>query len=64
MQLSKRRRLGHALALGISPEKYYAMKGYKVDSFKTNSFGRYCLAVCRSGELGCSLDRKIKNEFD
>ena len=56
-------RLGHALALGISPEKYYAMKGYKVALSKQILLDDIVWLYCRSGELGCSLDEKLKTNL-
>ena len=56
-------RLGHALALGISPEKYYAMKGYKVVLSKQILLDDIVWLYCRSGELGCSLDEKLKTNL-
>ena len=56
-------RLGHALALGIFPEKYYAMKGYKVVLSKQILLDDIVWLYCRSGELGCSLDEKLKTNL-
>lgn len=53
-------RLGHALALGISPEKYYAMKGYKVVLSKQILLDDIAWIYCKSGELGYSLEEKLK----
>lgn len=57
---SRGSRLGHALALGIDPEKYYAMKGYKVILSKQILLDDIAWLYCKSGELGCLLEEKLK----
>lgn len=56
-------RLGHALALGISPEKYYSMKGYKVVLSKQILLDDIAWIYCKSGKLGCLLEEKLKAEL-
>lgn len=52
-----------ALALGISPEKYYSMKGYKVVLSKQILLDDIAWIYCKSGKLGCLLEEKLKAEL-
>lgn len=56
-------RLGHALALGISPEEYYKMKGYKIVISKQVLLDDISWLYCKSGEMGCPIEEKLKSKL-
>ncbi|MCQ4774279.1 hypothetical protein NE634_11070 [Lacrimispora saccharolytica] len=56
-------RLGHALALGIEPEKYYNTKEYRVIIGKQILLDDIVWMYCRASELGCHIEEKLKAEL-
>jgi hypothetical protein len=49
-------RIGHALALGISPEKYYSYKNNMLLLPKQILLDDIAWLICKSDELGCTMD--------
>lgn len=56
-------RLGHALALGIDPEKYYEFKGYKISLSRQILLDDIVWMYCKAGELGCHIEENLKTEL-
>jgi hypothetical protein len=56
-------RIGHALALGISPEKYYAYKNNVLLLPKQILMDDIAWLICRSDELGCVMDVGLKTSL-
>lgn len=56
-------RIGHALALGIDPEKYYNLKGYRVVLPKQILLDDIVWMYCRAKEFGCVIGEKLKTEL-
>jgi hypothetical protein len=56
-------RIGHALALGISPEKYYAYKNNVLLLPKQILLDDIAWLICRSDELGCVMDVGLRTSL-
>ena len=61
--LSRGSRLGHALALGIDPEKYYNLKGGRIVLSKQVLLDDIVWICCVASELGCSIKERLKTEL-
>lgn len=56
-------RLGHALALGIDPKKYYCLKGYRIVLAKQILLDDIAWMYCTATELGCEIKERLKTEL-
>ncbi len=57
-------RLGHALALGINPEEYYAFKGNKVVLSKQILLDDIAWMLCKADEYSCQIDSSLKTSLE
>ena len=57
-------RIGHALALGIYPEKHYAFKNYEIVTNKQNRLDDLVWLLFRSVELNVQIDILLKSELE
>ncbi len=66
LELHRNDRLGHALALGLSPEVYYQKKDFRLVMPKQVRLDDIIWLLYRSRELGCAIDpilfQKMKDE--
>lgn len=62
--LKRGSRLGHALALGICPEKYYKFKGYKIVLSKQILLDDIVWMLCKADEFGCRIDTSLKSRLE
>ena len=61
--LDRGSRLGHALALGIDPEKYYCFKGYRIVLSRQVLLDDIVWIYCTAKKLGCHIDEDVKTEL-
>ncbi len=61
--LKRGSRLGHALALGIEPYKYYKYKGYKIVIPKQVLLDDIAWVLQKADEMGCMIEGSLKSEL-
>ena len=61
--LNRGDRLGHALALGINPEKHYSQKGYRAVLPKQVLLDDIAWIYCRANKFGCHIGERLKTEL-
>lgn len=61
--LNRGDRLGHALALGINPEKHYSQKGYRAVLPKQVLLDDIVWIYCRANKFGCHIGERLKTEL-
>lgn len=62
--LKRGSRLGHALALGIMPEKYYKFKDCNLVLPKQVLLDDIAWLICKAGEYGCQIEDSLKAELE
>lgn len=62
--LKRGSRLGHALALGINPEEYYAFKGNKVVLSKQVLLDDIAWMLCKADEYRCQINSSLKAKLE
>lgn len=63
LQLERGDRVGHALALGVSPECYYAGKGYTIPLPKQDRLDNLVWLMYRSMDFGIRLDVVLRQQL-
>ena len=61
--LKRGSRIGHGLALGISPYEYYKYKGYKIVIPKQILLDDVVWMLQKASEMGCIIESRLKNEL-
>lgn len=61
--LKRGSRLGHALALGIMPEKYYKFKCGNLVLPKQVLLDDIAWLICKAGEYGCQIENTLKEKL-
>lgn len=62
--LKRGSRIGHALALGIAPEEYYKLKGYKIVLSKQILLDDIAWMLCKADEWGCDVDGILRTRLE
>lgn len=62
--LKRNSRLGHALALGIDPYKYYEYKKYKLVLSKQVLMDDLAWILVKAKETGCNIESQLKTELE
>lgn len=62
--LKRNSRLGHALALGIDPFKYYEYKKYKLVLSKQVLMDDLAWILVKAKETGCNIESQLKTELE
>ena len=62
--LKRNSRLGHALALGIDPYKYYECKKYKLVLSKQVLMDDLAWILVKAKETGCNIESQLKTELE
>lgn len=62
--LGRGSRIGHGLALGIDPYSYYCYKGKIIVIEKQRLLDNIVWLLCKSDELGISVDRSLRTELE
>lgn len=62
--LKRNSRLGHALALGIDPYKYYECKKYKLILSKQVLMDDLAWILVKAKETGCNIESQLKTELE
>ncbi len=62
--LKRGSRLGHGLALGISPEEYYKFKCYNLVLPKQVMLDDIAWMLCRADEFGCMVESSLKTRLE
>ena len=62
--LKRGSRLGHALALGITPEEYYKFKGGKIVLAKQILLDDIAWMLCKADEWGCFVDGSLRARLE
>lgn len=62
--LKRGSRLGHALALGIMPEKYYKFKCGNLVLSKQVLLDDIVWLICKAGEYGCQIENALKEKLE
>lgn len=62
--LERGSRIGHGLALGIDPQKYYQYKGYKLVLPKQILLDDIAWMLNKGKENGCSVDGRLRTELE
>lgn len=62
--LKRNSRLGHALALGIDPYKYYECKKYKLVLSKQILMDDLAWILVKAKETGCNIESQLKTELE
>lgn len=57
-------RIGHALALGVSPESFYKVKKYKLIISKQDALDNVVWLIMRSIELGVEIDNSLRDDLN
>lgn len=61
--LTRGSRIGHGLALGVSPYEYYKYKGYKAVMPKQVLLDDIMWALQKAGEMGCTIESRLHEEL-
>lgn len=61
--LKRGSRIGHGLALGISPEEYYQYKNYKIVISKQDLLDDIVWLLSKAKEVGCEIDQQLYYEL-
>lgn len=62
--LSRGSRLGHALALGIAPEEYYQLKGFRLVVAKQMLLDDIVWILCKADEFGCQISGSLRKRLE
>lgn len=62
--LKRNSRLGHALALGIDPYKYYEYKNHKLVLSKQILLDDLAWLLVKAKETGCNIESQLKTELE
>lgn len=57
-------RIGHALALGIAPEEYYKLKGFKLVFEKQILLDDVVWLLCKTDEFGCQINSALRKRLE
>ncbi len=57
-------RLGHALALGIAPDEYYKLKGFRLVLAKQIVLDDIAWMLCKSDEFGCQVNSALRKRLE
>lgn len=63
LRLERGSRIGHALAMGVCPEKHYCLKNYEIITTKQNRLDDLVWMIYRSKELGINIGQPLESRL-